>query len=339
MTARSRKNWLGLIPGVVISATALVILLYFTDLDRFISALRLADYRFITLLFGITLLWLGVRSIVWRTLLQEQASYSQVFLTLNEGYLLNNLLPFRLGEVGRAFLLSKKAHLGFLQVFSTILIERALDVAFATGLLLFSLPFVMQSGFARQASIATGAIVLLGLAALHLLARNQDWALQKFETFSGRLGMIKKIINEQQLKAFIAGLDALINLKRFLKVILWMSLNWGIALFQFYVLLRAFFPNTVLLWAAFTLSVMAMGIAAPSSPGAIGVMEIAIVGALSAFHLEASVALAAALTAHLTNYLVTGVIGIFALSRDGLTLTGLYQDVRRVSPIEQENPE
>ena len=44
--------------------------------------------------------------------------------------------PVRLGEVGRAFLLSRKANLGFLQVFSTVLIERAMDVALAAGVLL-----------------------------------------------------------------------------------------------------------------------------------------------------------------------------------------------------------
>jgi glycosyltransferase 2 family protein len=339
LVGQSKKNWLGLIPGILISVASLAILLYFTDLDKFLDALRLADYRFVTLLFSITLVWLAVRSIVWRTLLREQATYGQVFLTLNEGYLLNNLLPFRLGEVGRAFLLSKKANLGFLQVFSTILIERALDLAIAAGLLLVCLPFVVHTGFARQVGLITGGIVLLGLAALHILARNQDWAVQNFETLGRRIPIILKVIKDRQLKAFFAGLDALTNLQRFLKVIFWMFLNWGIALIQFYVLLRAFFPNALFLWAAFTLGVMAMGIAAPSSPGAIGVMEIAIVGALSVFHLEASVALAAALTAHLTNYLITGVIGIFALSRDGLTLTGLYRDVRQISPVEQEKPE
>ena len=40
-------------------------------------------------------------------LLQNKAPYRRVFLTLNQGYLLNNIFPFRLGELGRAFLLSQ----------------------------------------------------------------------------------------------------------------------------------------------------------------------------------------------------------------------------------------
>jgi uncharacterized protein (TIRG00374 family) len=121
----SRRDWRKIVPGVIVSVLSLVVIFYLVDLRRLLDALRLADFRYILLLLVITLLWIVVRSIVWRTLLQERAPLGMVFLTLNQGYLLNNVLPLRLGEVARALLLSRKAHLGFLQVFSTVLIERA----------------------------------------------------------------------------------------------------------------------------------------------------------------------------------------------------------------------
>ncbi len=339
MLNQAKINWRRLLPGIIISVVSLGVVFYFIDLNRFFQALRQADYRFVALLFLMSVVWMMMRSVVWRTLLCEQATYSQVFLTLNEGYLLNNILPFRLGEVGRAFLLSKKANLGFLQVFSTILIERSLDVAFAAGLLLATLPFVVHSEFGWQAAMIAGGIVVLGLLALHFLARYQEWALNLFDGLTLRLPFLGRILKRRQLKAFFSGLEVLTNARRFLKVVLLMALNWLIALIQFFFLLRAFFPASQMLWSAFTVSVMSLGIAAPSSPGAIGVMEIAIVGALSAFNLDPSTSLAAALTAHLSNYLVTGVIGAYALARDGLTLTGLYQDVSRISSAEQDQPE
>jgi hypothetical protein len=57
-------------------------------------------------------------------------------------------------------------------------------------------------------------------------------------------------------------------------------------------------------------------------------MEAALVGALSVFRLDPSVALAFALIVHLIQYLLTGVIGAYALARDGETLSGLYRRVR-----------
>lgn len=338
MIAAIRANWRRLAPGLLVSAVALGVIFYLIDLERFLEALRLADYRYVILLFGITLVWLAVRSLAWRTLLSEQARYGQVFLTLNEGYLLNNVLPLRLGEVGRAFLLSKKAGLGFLQVFSTVIIERALDVVLAAAVLLITLPFVIQTGLAWQAALVVSGLALFGLALLHWLARNQEWALRQYDRLAGRIALLQKFGATQQLTAFFSGLDALVNPRRFLKVVFLMTANWGIAVIQFYVLLLAFFPQARLLWGAFTVSVMAFGIAAPSSPGAIGVMEVAIIGALSVFDLDHSTALAAALTAHLTNYLTTGVIGAFALAKDGLTLSGVFRDVSQISPQTGQEP-
>ncbi len=301
--------------------------LYFADLRQFIQALKLADYRLIACGVLLSLLWLVVRGFAWRTLLQGKASFIQVFGTLNEGYLLNNVLPFRLGEVGRAFLLGHKANLDFWLVLSSILIERALDLLLAAGLLLSTLPFVVGASWARQAAIAAGGIVLLGLVALYLLARNRDWALSLFERLSARWPLIYRL-GGKVLPSFLSGLGVLTNGSQFLRAALWMILNWVIAIFQYYVLMTAFFPGAKPVWAAFSLGVAALGIAAPSSPGAVGVMELAIVGALSLFNLNASTALAFAITAHLIQYLTTGVLGAYFLAKDGESLLGLYRRIR-----------
>jgi hypothetical protein len=43
---------------------------------------------------------------------------------------------------------------------------------------------------------------------------------------------------------------------------------------------------------------------------------------------DQSTALAAALTAHLIGYIINGVLGTFALSREGETLMGVYRQLR-----------
>ena len=170
----------------MISAVALIAILLLVDLKQLVEALRLADYRLVLLGIAISVTWVAVRGMVWRTLLQEKASYSQVFFSVNEGYLLNNLLPFRLGEVGRCLLLSQKAGLDFWQVFSTVIIERILDLALAAGLLLSTLPFVIGADWALEAALGVGGVVLLILAALYLLARFREWALLQFQHLGKR---------------------------------------------------------------------------------------------------------------------------------------------------------
>lgn len=268
-----------------------------------------------------------MRGLAWRTLLQEKASYGAVFFTLNEGYLLNNILPFRLGEVGRAFLMGRKSHLGFWQVLSSILIERSLDLALAAGLLLITIPFVVGAEWALQGAALSGVVVLIGLSLLLLLARRRDWTEKRYRLLGERWPLIQKVGGER-FPAFVSGLSVLTERGYFFKALVWMVLDWVIAVFQYYLVLLAFFPNAPILWAAFALGVAAIGIAAPSSPGAIGVLEAALVGALSLFNLDLSVALAFALTIHVMQYLLTGVLGAYGLAKDGETIRGLYQSAR-----------
>jgi glycosyltransferase 2 family protein len=335
MTIKTKnQDWMKILPGVIVSLLALAVLLYFVDLKRFVQALRMADFRFVLMIFVNSLIFLFIRAIVWRTLLQEKASYSQVFVTLNEGYLLNNVLPFRLGEIGRAFLLGRKANLPFFEVFSTIFVERVLDIAMAAGLLLFSLGFVVGASWANQAALAALGMVALGIFVLFLLARYSDWTVQMFERLTHRWPSLSAM-GSQQLHAFLSGLAVFKDGRRFLRVIFWMVVNWLAIVLQYYCILRAYYPQVEWIWLPFTIGVVALGAAAPSSPGAVGVLELSMVGALSVFGLDPSVALAAAVTAHLINYLVTGSIGVYGLTRDGLTLTGLYKNVRSISA---ENP-
>lgn len=311
-----------LLPGILISLISLAVIFALVDIRELIQAIRLADARYIALMFFLTLVWLFVRAALWRLLLQDKATYSQVFFTIGEGYLLNNVLPFRLGEVGRAFLLSRKAGLGFMQVLSTILIERAFDIVMAVAILLFSLPFVVGGEFARQAAVGIGALVAAGLVALFVLARNQAWAERNFDRIADRIPVLKRLSG--QVHAFFEGLQVLTSLPRFIKFILLLLVNWGIGLLQMYLVILAFFPNAQPVWAAFTLGVMAMGVAVPSSPGSIGVLEASFMAAMALFVSDKALSLAAALTAHLANYLVTGLIGAFGLARDGMSLGSLY---------------
>jgi hypothetical protein len=334
---KSRGDWKRILPGLVISLIALVVVFYFADFGQVMDALRLADFRLVFFVALLTLVWLGIRSVLWRTLLCEEATFSQVFLTVNEGYLINNVLPLRLGEVARSFLLSRKAGLGFWRVFSTILIERSLDLMMAAGVLLVSLPFVVDVSWALQAALGAGSLVLVGLGMFFLAARNPDWVIHQFEKVTHRWESISRA-GSKQLRTFLSGFAVLTDGKRFARTMIWVLLNWAIAVLQYYYLVKAFYPDAQLIWGTFTLGVAALGAAAPSSPGALGVLEASIVGALAVFGLDASTALAAAITGHAINYLITGIIGTYALVQDGIQITRVgdfYQQLKDITPEEK----
>src|SRR5512142_526079 len=122
---KQARRWL---PGALISIVL-------------IGAIRSADYAILGASVVLGFGWMLVRAVAWRTLLRDRASYRHVLLSLGEGYLLNNILPVRLGELGRAFLLSRKTDLQFVEIPPTLIIERAMDIAYTAAIFLAALPF------------------------------------------------------------------------------------------------------------------------------------------------------------------------------------------------------
>ena len=316
-----------LLPGAIVSILLIAAILYFVDLRAMVNAIRNANYGLLAIAIAVGFVWMWVRAIVWRTLLRERASLKDVFFTVGEGYLLNNFLPFRLGEIGRAFLLSRKSDLQFMEILPTIVIERVVDLGFSAIVLLAALPFVVGAEGAGRIGIIVGAIVLAGIIFLYILARNNQWALDVFHKLSARWPSLQKF-GGSFLDSFFAGLGVLTDGWLFLRFLFWMALNWGIAIFSYYLMILAFFPEAQPVWGMFGLGAAAFGGAIPSLPGAVGTFEGAFGGALTLLTGDESTALAVAITARFYNYLNSGVIGGIGLLREGQTLSGIYEQLK-----------
>jgi uncharacterized protein (TIRG00374 family) len=326
------KRWL---PGAIVSILLIVAILYFVDLRAMVHAIRNANYPLLIVALATGFAWMLVRAQVWRTLLRNRASYSDVFWTVGEGYLLNNFLPFRLGEVGRAFLLSRKSDpsinsgqsMQFMEILPTIVIERSMDLGYSAVILLAALPFVVGAEGTERIGYIVGAVVLAGFVILYVLARYNQWALDLFHKLSARWPAIQKF-GGNFLESFFAGLGVLTDGWLFLRFLFWMTLNWAVAIVSYYLIIRAFFPQAQVVWGMFGLGAAAFGGAIPSLPGAVGTFEGAFGGAVTLLTGDQSTALAVALTGRLYNYINSGVIGGIGLFREGQTLSGIYEQLK-----------
>lgn len=327
------RNLRSMLPGIMISILAIVFLFRYFDWQDVLQALQNAEWMYLAIAVPIYLVSYVIRAMAWRMILKEAVSFRKVFLTMNMGYLLNNILPFRLGELGRAYLLGREEALGFWRVFSSILIERVFDMMLAVALLMSTLPFVFNTGNTRQVASMVGVVVLAGLVVLYLLARNRQWALAQFERFGERWPLVMRL-GQERLDAFLEGLSALTSLRRFLGVFGLMIVSWMLAILVQYYILRSFYPGAQALHAGFSLGSSSLGVAVPSSPGYLGVYEAVVVGALSLFGIPASTAFAHAVTAHLLYFLVTGFFGIYTLITSDISLTEIFQRVRNINKQE-----
>ena len=317
------KRWL---PGALISIALIAAILYFVDFGTMLAAIRAADYRILAVAMSLSFVWMIVRAKVWQTLLRDKPTYRDVLFSAGEGYLLNNFLPFRLGELGRAFLLSRKSGLQFGEIIPTIFIERFTDLAISALVFLAALPFVAGAEGSEQIGYIVGAAMVIGLSLMYILARNNQWALELFHKLSVRWPSVQKF-GGSFLESFFTGLGVLTDGWLFARFLFWMILDWAIALLAYYLMILAFFPNAQWIWALFGLGAAAFGGAIPSLPGGVGTFEGAIVGALSFFTNDQSTAFAAALIMRFYNYLNSGVIGGIGLLSEGQTLSGIYQQI------------
>jgi len=323
-----------LIPGALISIALIAAIFYFVDFQTMWNAIRHANYRILAGSVILSFVWLFIRAKVWQTLLRDKPKYMDVLFSAGEGYLLNNFLPFRLGELGRAFLLSRKSGMAFSEILPTIIIERVVDLAFSAAILLAALPYVADSQGSERIGYIVGAVVVFGLVMMYVLARNNKWALDIFHKLSARWTLLHKF-GGNFLESFLDGLGVLTNGWLFIRFLFWMTFNWVVALVAYYTITLAFFPQVKPEWTLFILGAAAFGGAIPALPGGVGTFEGAISAALFVFTHDQSTSLAVALTARLYNYLNSGVIGGIGLMREGETLAGVYRQLMSLRKKEE----
>ncbi len=321
---QNAKRWL---PGAIISIALIAVILNAVDIPKTIAALRDANHTLLLIAALFTILWLMVRGVVWRTLLRNIPSYRDTFITLGEGYLMNNFLPFRLGELGRAFLLSQKTKLTFTEILPTIVVERIFDLVIAAAILVTAVPFVAEAEGTAQIGYIIGGVVLVAIAILYYVAHHQAWALDLFNKLTARIPKLQEVGGEL-VASLLAGLSVFTEGWLFLRFLFWIVLNWVIAIIQYTFIIIAFFPNANLVWGMFGLGAASFGNAVPSLPGAIGTLEAAVGGSLELLSGDISTALAVALIVRLYNYLFTGIVGVYGFNTEGETLSGIYQKLK-----------
>ena len=320
------KIWTWL-PGVVVSLLAIMLLAKLATWEDLRQAAAQVALKPVLLAGGALLLSVFFRALAWWTLLQKRAGFGRVFMTLNEGYLLNNLFPLRLGEVGRVFLLGAQEGLSPTFVLPTIVLERAFDLALAAGLLLATLPLVIGADWAAPVAGLVLAVVVSGLLVIYALSRTQSaWQPRLAGWLEKRKGLRAAVL--PRVNSLLDGFKAVTNPGQFFGSFGLMLLSWAGAVLQYYFLMISLFPQAQGWWAAFVLGTAGLGVAIPSAPGSLGVFEAAIVGALSLLGVnEPGTALVYAITLHVIYYVSSSGLGLIGLASEGQSLFKLYQQV------------
>jgi len=282
--------------GVAVSFGALWLTLRGKDLGEIWAAMRRADYRYLAPYFAILIAMHLTRTLRWGLLLAPVARIP--FARLNAiaavGYMALMLLPFRLGEFARPYLLAQDGKLRMSTALSSVVAERIVDGIF-TGLLLSgTLLGVPDSAPGVRVLRAGGVIVSLvfaaGLAFLVVAYRSRALAVRiagaALRPFSQRLAARA----EAMLDAFMHGLRLLPGTRQLLAFLVLTLAFWGLNALGMKVLALGFGLDLGLVQSCALLGVLVVGIMIPAGPGMVGTFQGSIVVGLGLFFPAAVVA-------------------------------------------------
>ena len=319
---KTRKQ-LRFVIGIVLSLVALAVMILFIDGKQVAAAFKQVNILVVAPLSLLLVFALLCRAYAWRIILNEKVSLSQSFLIINAGYFVNTILPFRVGELARVFLLLPSGF-SFWSAIPTILVERIFDFGFALSLFFIGLPFALDFSQDIFTLYLLAGFAVLGIVILILLVKNKEKVYRWLENLNLLGGRFKSRLIDL-VRSVLSSLETLSDPLKFAKVFIGMVLSWGLSLIFQYLLLKAFLPEASLIMAVFAIGAVAIGISIPSSPGNIGLYEASITLALTAFGIDRSIAFSYALTSHILNLTVTTIFGSFGLVREGYSLRDVWQ--------------
>ena len=321
--------------GLVVTVGLLAWALHGVDARALIDHLRRANPWLMAATIVLATLTFPLRAIRWRLILRSTSGgrlpLGPLWHATAIGFMANNLLPVRAGELARAYAARQAVSVRFTTALASIAVERVLDGLVLVGL--FTVALVVPSfprdamiGGVRLAGLATaGAGLFAGILVVALLVvhRPAPWIRLLGRVARGVLPARLADHVTHLAEGLVAGLDVLKSPGRFLGVAAWSLLLWLVNAASFAVCFRAFELPVPPEGALLLQGVIGFGVALPSSPGFVGVFEAATRGTLAMYGVDATRAVSYALAYHLGTFFPITLLGLASLSRMRLHLAEL----------------
>jgi uncharacterized membrane protein YbhN (UPF0104 family) len=313
------RRW-RLVVGILITLGCLSLALVGIDWTAVGGVLRQAEWRFFVPAVGMLLAFVTARSVRWRMLLGPQVPLSQAIEVTGIGYLVSNILPFRLGDAARAVAIGLREQVRVSSALSTVVTERVLDLLSVVFLLVVTAPFVSQAGWVGKAGIAAGVAAGAALAVLLVLAMRPEWG---YRALGAVLDRVPGISAERWLAVaggLLDGLAALRSMRTVGGLVAWSVVTWTCSAGCYLALMRAFIPRPTLPQAGFLCAAIGIGMALPSAPGAAGVFHSVARYALQIpFAVPKDTAFAVAFASHAFMYICLSLLGLLGLAHQGIS--------------------
>ena len=322
--AARRRRALSALAGALIAVALLVWALRGVRPAEVLSHLRNARPLPLLAAVVVATLTYPIRLVRWRLLLRDTDGRplpaGALWHAVAIGFMANNILPFRAGELVRLIAASRLAGARFTAALSSVAVERVFDgltvvALLSLALIASDLPRGVAVGgvsvghAAQVAGGLGGAALVLALlvVAFPRAAERAVRGLFPAGALADRLvGLIDGIRH---------GLSVLRSPSLLIGTIGWSLVLWLANALSFYLAYQAFGIQVGYLGALLMQGILIFGIAVQLTPGFLGQFEAAIVAALALYGVPRDVATSYAIAFHATTFVPIILLGAWSLAR------------------------
>jgi uncharacterized protein (TIRG00374 family) len=315
VSGRERASVLRASVGIVISVVAFALILRQVDLARTGDVLATAAPGWVVFMLGMTTLDLLLRAWRWQRLLApiHVVPYPRMLAYLGVGYLANNVLPARLGELVRSHYLGDREGISRTTTLGTVVVERVVDTGMVVAIAAVAIVVLQVRGLVANAVLVGFAFVgLLVLALTFLILAHRIPGAARIAALADRWPRIQDLVGKLRGGLAVAGKPRTIAQAVALSAFAWTATTLGFAAGA-----QAVGVQLTLAQAALLASGTALATAVPAGPGNLGTYDLAAATIAQTLGVPVNTAFAIALITHASTLLVTTVLGSIALLRLG----------------------
>ena len=315
-------SWFPQALGYAVSGVCLLWVLHNYDFHELANAIRTLDWKWVALGVAADLSVYVVHAWRWNTLLGPvvRLRFWRTVQAIYIGLFANEVLPLRVGELIRCYLLAHWSDFRISLSFASAAVERLIDGFWMLAAFLVTAGFVRR--IPRDLTILVqlmGALLLVGTVVLvwviyhkqhvHLLIRESRWA--------------------ATLRHIVEGLHLMGNRRTIGFTVLISGLYLALQVVSVWALMNAYGFDLSFWVAGGVLTIIRLGTVIPNAPGNLGLIQVACVVALRLFDVEADAAktFSFVLFFALTLPLLMG--GALATALTGLNLGELRDQAQR----------
>ncbi len=322
--------------GVGISALFLLFVFRKVNLYELKGALETANYIYLIPVVLLLILSLWLRAFRWHYILQpiKKIKIGSLFSATMIGFMANNLLPARLGEFVRAYVIGQKEQISKSSSFATIVVERVFD---GLTLLLFLVVVLIFGSFSSPKWLRNTAYIALGVYLFTLfflillkIKTNETLRLAEFifRPFPPKLR--RKFI--QALNSFARGLKILHDTKNIVVSVVLSLFIWLPVAAIIYFLLVSFGIHLPIYASFLLMVILCLGVMVPSAPGYVGTIQFFCVAGLALFGVPKSQALSFSIIYHVSTFIPVTAIGLVYLFVERLS----FAEIQGSTKIKKE---